>query len=563
MADNGFIQEFQTKIGELSGLHQQLRQNIEQKNGFLRDVSGKLGGISERLNRLADRIAELKTELDNLRGQMGNNTNDIQASQAQIQRLTQENEDLNRKVAELTQQQQQMEQERNQCREQLQQLTAENQRLTVANQELQARIDILDRNPGQEAIDEQIRQAVENATRPQLELLEQNRQTMEQNRQRIEDLEQQIQQLTAERDDAIRRADQHGTDLNNNRDTVAGLQQQIQQLGQQNEQMRQVITDANRVIDEAKASIQAVLDNPEFNDSSGAINRLIEQIEAIITRIEGTVGANYSAQGPQLNRRVNGEVFPPLPPGPRVNRRVNGEVFPPLPEGPNPYIPNPITGPSPNISLSRQNASTNLLGPRPPQGPPPNSGISSLSGDNSSASYSPVEQGRQPVGALNKAVTDRSNVTIHGAGLPLKDLIAKLRTVRNKPVKLKPTEYYSDVINTLEGFIERKISYRIVKDYIDKLVREDDSIFKDYNRNGYKILGGKRKTRKLNRKTKRRKNRKTRKMRKRRSYKGGFVYGATTKRQSLASQLSSSASSSSNSSKNKSKKNKYVNGFYK
>ena len=52
-------------------------------------------------------------------------------------------------------------------------------------------------------------------------------------------------------------------------------------------------------------------------------------------------------------------------------------------------------------------------------------------------------------------------------------------------------------------------------------------------------------------------------MRKRHSYKGGFVYGATTKRQSLASQLSSSASSSSDSSKNKSKKNKYVNGFYK
>ena len=536
---DGFIQDFQQKIGELSGLHQQLSQNIQQKNGFLRDVSGKLGGISERLNRLADRIGELKAELDNLRAQMGSNTNDIQASQEQIQQLTQENQALKATIEQLTQQQQQSQQEIEQCRQEREQLTAENQRLTLANQELQARIEVLDRNPTQQAMDEQIRQAIE----PFTQQLEENRQTMEQNRQRMTEMEQQIQQLTEERDVLRAQLDGQGADLNNNRGVVAELQQQIQQLGQQNAQMRELITQATGVIDEAKVSIQAVLENPEFNDT-GAINGLIKNIEDTIIRIEQIVGGNSQIRG------NDGQVWPPVPPGtppgqlPSTRGRLLPGQQPPLPPGPPPFTRNPITGQ--NNYLISQNDSRELLGA------PPNFG-------------EPQEERRLGVSAKNIPASYESNVVIRGAGIKLKDLIAKLTTIMKQPVKSKDSDYYSQVIKTLRGFVQNENPISDVYEYIQTLVREDNSIFRNFNRNGREISGGKRKTRKLNKKTKRRQTRKTRKTRKNRKtrklriYRGGFIYGATTKRPSLAATLKSSTSSSSRLSKNK---NKNKNAIY-
>ena len=520
MGDNGFIRDFQTKIGELSELHQQLRQNIEQKNGFLRNVSGKLGGISERLNRLADRIAELKAELDNLRAQMGSNTNDIQASQAQIQRLTQENEELNRRIAELTQQQQQLEQERNQCRDQLQQLTDANQRLTLENQELKTRIEVLDRNPTQEAMDEQIKRAIEEATQPYRQQLEENRQTMEQNRQRMAEMEQQIQQLTTERDDARRQLQEQGSDLDNNRGVVAGLQQKIQELGQQNAQMRELITQATGVIDEAKVSIQAVLENPEFNDT-GAINGLIKNIEDTIIRIEGIVGRNSQIRG------NDGQVWPPVPPGtppgqlPSTRGRLLPGQKPPLPPGPPPYTRNPITGPSPNISLTRQNASRDLT----------------------------------------ETAREGSKVNINGSSVELETLRQRLKSASKKSGMSETPEFYLEKSNKIGEFIENNTPMTEVNEYIMNELK-GTSIFRDFNRaNNFRISGGKRKTRKLNKKTKRGKTRKTRKNRKTkklRIYRGGFIYGATTKRPSLAATLKSSTSSSSRLSKNKNKNNNAI-----
>jgi hypothetical protein len=352
-----------------------------------------------------------------------------------------------------------------------------------------------------------------------------------------DDNSRQIQQLTEERDVLRAQLDGQGADLNNNRGMVAGLQQQIQELGQQNAQMRELITQATGVIDEAKVSIQAVLENPEFNDT-GAINGLIKNIEDTIIRIEQIVGGNSQIRG------NDGQVWPPVPPGtppgqlPSTRGRLLPGQQPPLPPGPPPYTRNPITGQ--NNYLISQNDSRELLGA------PPNFG-------------EPQEERRLGVSAKNIPASLESNVVIRGAGIKLKDLIAKLTTIMKQPVKSRDSDYYSQVIKTLRGFVQNKIPISDVYEYIQSLVRENDSIFRNFNRNGREISGGKR-TRKINRKTKRRQTRKPRKNRKTkklRTYRGGFIYGATTKRPSLAATLKSS-SSSSRLSKNKNKNNNAI-----
>jgi hypothetical protein len=123
-------------------------------------------------------------------------------------------------------------------------------------------------------------------------------------------------------------------------------------------------------------------------------------------------------------------------------------------------------------------------------------------------------------------------------------------------------EFYSEKSNKIGEFIENNTPMTEVNEYIMNELK-GTSIFRDFNRaNNFRISGGKRKTRKLNKKTKRgktRKIRKPRKTRKHRIYRGGFIYGATTKRPSLAATLKSSTSSSSRLSKNK---NKNKNAIY-
>jgi len=494
---DGFIQDFQQKINELGMLRERLQQNTLEKNAFVGQLSQYLGDIRERLNRLAEKTAEIRTQMEGMRSQIMNNESGVQGYNNEIQRLTQENEQLKNETRMLEslqqqtqQQQQQIQQEIEQSKEEIRRLTEENQTLNADKQQLESQINVLNEqirgHPTEEENARKLQEALEEQRQVLNQQLQQIRAQSEQQEQQIRTNEQQIQQLQTqnqekemaiaqliqERDAAVAQVQGHGETIGTNQQQITQLTQEIQQLSQENAQMRELIINATRIINESNISINELLNNPDFKNSSEGINKLIQEINIIIQNIEGSLNGGVPSSQPQMMT---------------LNQQTQGQSS---------MLP----------SAERLDAN---IGSRPAK--------------------------------VN------STIVINNNEYRLDNLIQKLKSAASSPGKLKPSNYYIELANTLSNAIQKRSSILDVRDYLKKIASESNSIFNNFRPPGYEISGGRKRTRKIkqnkqvkrttkkNKQNKTSKKNKQNKTKKLRVYNGGFIYGATAKRPSQAS----------------------------
>lgn len=344
MAGRDFIKQFTDKIGELADLHQKLAGNIDQRNKFITSVRGELTGIKDKLNQLIGKISDLKKQMKDLEVSHNDMTNQSGTIESRIKEYEKENNELKKQLGELQKQyeeahqkQQEAEHERDQCRQELQKLSADNQKLTAENQQLtsdkndlDARIvalqQVIKGHTDQEAEARILKDALDKQRQElqqQIDTVTKEKNDLEtaanENVKRMQELQEQIEGRTREKEAAEAEARKHGDAIGTNKGELDRLTAENRTLQGRIDEMVDVMTQSMKVIDAANVSIRALLANDEnsgeFRENSENVNKLIQEINEIIMRIDGTIGSSTPPIEPTASSPVasSSAMAPPAP----------------------------------------------------------------------------------------------------------------------------------------------------------------------------------------------------------------------------------------------------------